>query len=159
MVTLIETGDKIMMTLFRKKVEVSMRMMSLALALSFGLGSYALAQPVPNATGEEIGHPPPISGPPPVAEPSPAGKAQANTPSPNKGYTGAYAPPGTPPTPYSTGPLPESMGGPGLNTVAPDGVTTKAVKAVPCGAAARETDGFTTCVGISDESRRVKVRR
>jgi hypothetical protein len=29
--------------------------------------------------------------------------AQTETP---KGYTGAYAPPGTPPAPYSTGPLP-----------------------------------------------------
>jgi hypothetical protein len=42
--------------------------------------------------------------------------------------------------------------GPGLNVVGPDGVSTKTVKAVPCGSVARETDGFTTCVGISDES-------
>ena len=69
-----------------------------------------------------------------------------------KGYTGAYAPAGTPPTPYSTGPLPQSSAGPGLNTVAPDGVSTRTVKAVPCGTVARETDGTTTCVGIPDRA-------
>jgi hypothetical protein len=134
-----------------------MQMISVALAVSLALASSAaLAQSTPNAAGETIGHPPPIPGPPPVAEPSPAAKPQTTAPSPEapKGYTGAYAPPGTPPTPYSTGPLPEATMGPGLNTVGPDGVSTKAVKAVPCGTAARETDGFTTCVGISDESRR-----
>jgi hypothetical protein len=143
-----------------------MRMISIALAVSLALASSAaLAQSTPNAAGETIGHPPPIPGPPPVAEPSPAAKPQTSAPSADvnqpapKGYTGAYAPPGTLPTPYSTGPLPESTTGPGLNTVAPDGVSTKAVKAVPCGTAARETDGFTTCVGISDGSRRGKSRR
>jgi hypothetical protein len=38
----------------------------------------------------------------------------------------------------------------GLDKVDDDGVSTKTVKAVPCGAAARETDGSTTCVGIPE---------
>jgi hypothetical protein len=71
--------------------------------------------------------------------------AQTETP---KGYTGAYAPAGTPPTPYSTGQLPQAdNGSPGLDVAAPDG-STKSVPAVPCSAAAHETDGSTTCVGI-----------
>jgi hypothetical protein len=140
-----------------------MQTFSIALAVSLALVSpAALAQQTPS---EAIGHPPPLPGPPPLVEPSPATQPpitapppQINTPAP-KGYTGAYAPPGTPPTPYSTGPLPLSTAGPGLNTVAPDGVSTKAVKAVPCGTAARETDGFTTCVGIPEESPGRKSRR
>lgn len=72
--------------------------------------------------------------------------AQTDAP---KGYTGAYAPAGTPPTPYSTGPLPEVDTGTGRVVVEPDG-STRTVKAVPCSSAARETDGFTTCVGIPD---------
>jgi hypothetical protein len=75
-----------------------------------------------------------------------------------KGYTGAYAPAGTPPTPYSAGPLPQVDTGPGLDVAAPDG-STKTVKAAPCSAAARETDGTTTCVGIPDEGAKVKNRR
>jgi hypothetical protein len=72
---------------------------------------------------------------------------------PPKGYTGAYAPAGTPPTPYSTGPLPQAdTGGPGLDVPAPDG-STKTVGAVPCSTAARETDGSTTCVGIPGEAK------
>jgi hypothetical protein len=80
--------------------------------------------------------------------------AQTETPKQtetSKGYTGAYAPAGTPPTPYSTGPLPQiDNGSPGLDVAAPDG-STKAVRAVPCGTAAHETDGFTTCVGIEKQ--------
>jgi hypothetical protein len=38
----------------------------------------------------------------------------------------------------------------GLDKVGDDGVSTKTVKAVPCGTAARETDGSTTCVGIPE---------
>ena len=59
-------------------------------------------------------------------------------------------PPG-PATPYYTGPLPQYTGGPGLNVAGPDG-ETRSVKAVPCARSARETDGFTTCVGIPDQS-------
>jgi hypothetical protein len=36
----------------------------------------------------------------------------------------------------------------GLDKVAADGVSTRTVPAVPCGKAARETDGFTTGIGI-----------
>src|SRR5580693_3056631 len=76
--------------------------------------------------------------------------AQTDTP---KGYTGAYAPAGTPPTPYSTGPLPAVNTGPGLAVTAPDG-STKTVKAAPCSTVARETDGTTTCIGIPDKKSR-----
>jgi hypothetical protein len=38
----------------------------------------------------------------------------------------------------------------GLDKVAKDGISTEVVKAAPCSAAARETDGTTTCVGIPD---------
>jgi hypothetical protein len=73
---------------------------------------------------------------------------------PAKGYTGAYAPPGTPPTPYSTGPLPQvDNGSPGLDVAAPDG-STEEVKPVPCSTAASETDGSTTCVGIERDTKR-----
>jgi len=125
------------------------------------MASAAAAQQSPQTTGDTIGHPPPLPGPPPISEPSTTQPApaspppQATEPAP-KGYTGAYAPAGTPPTPYSTGPLPQTDQGPGLNVVAPDG-STRTVKAVPCGIAARETDGTTTCVGIPD--RDLKRRR
>jgi hypothetical protein len=38
----------------------------------------------------------------------------------------------------------------GRDLVASDGISTKTVKAAPCGTAAHETDGFTTCVGITN---------
>ena len=126
------------------------------------LASAAPAQQSPVTAGDTIGHPPPIPGPPPISEPSSAAKpAPANSPPrasepAAKGYTGAYAPAGTPPTPYSTGPLPEADQGPGLNVVAPDGVSTRRVKAVPCSTAARETDGSTTCVGIPAKRARAR---
>ena len=60
-------------------------------------------------------------------------------------------PAGSPPTPYSSGALPQVDTGPGRDVVGPDN-TTKSVKAVPCGTAARETDGTTTCIGIPDQS-------
>ena len=142
-----------------------MRTIYLAVTVALALVSSAtLAQQMPTPPGEAIGHPPPLSGPPPIAEPSPSTQPPTTAPTPqagaaaSKGYTGAYAPAGTPPTPYSTGPLPMVDTGTGLAIVAPDGVSTKTVKAVPCGAAARETDGFTTCVGIADESPRRKKR-
>jgi len=128
------------------------------------LAAAAPAQQPPAATGDTIGHPPPIPGPPPISEPSSTAKPapansppRASEPAP-KGYTGAYAPAGTPPTPYSTGPLPQSDQGPGLNVVAPDGVSTRTVKAVPCSTAARETDGSTTCVGIPAKRARANRR-
>lgn len=44
--------------------------------------------------------------------------------------------------------VPEEYLGPGRDEVGPDGISTKVVKAAPCSAAARETDGSTTCIGI-----------
>jgi len=139
-----------------------MRMISfLATVLLALLSSAALAQQPPT-TGDAIGHPPPIPGPPPISDPSAAKQPTpaASTPAasaPN-GYTGAYAPAGTKPIPYSTGPLPQTDTGPGLDVAGPDG-STKTVKAAPCSVAARETDGTTTCVGIPNEPARVKNRR
>jgi hypothetical protein len=145
---------------------------SLLITISLALLSQTvLAQQPPEtsgnkAVGDAIGHPPPLPGPPPVSEPASATQAApaasppgASEPAP-KGYTGAYAPAGSgTPTPYSTGPLPESGAGPGLDKVASDGVSTRTVKAIPCGTSARETDGFTTCVGIPDQSPSSKRRR
>ena len=104
---------------------------------------------------------------------APTAFAQTETP---KGFTDTYTP-GTPgtgaPVPSGTGapatsgtpsalpfggPLPEVNTGPGLNIVGPDGVSTKTVKAVPCGLAARETDGTTTCVGTSEGGKARKRR-
>jgi hypothetical protein len=131
-----------------------MRFVAFSVPIFLALVSSAVqAQQPPGTPGDTIGHPSPIPGPPPLSEPSSRAQPAPANPTASgaaaKGYTGAYAPAGTPPTPYSTGPLPQSSEGPGLNTVGPDG-TTRTVKAVPCGAAARETDGFTTCVGIPD---------
>jgi hypothetical protein len=137
-----------MIAAFRE--EDSMRLISFSVTISLALLSSAtLAQ---QQTPGSIGSPPPLPGPPHMGEPSPATKPEAAAPAP-QGYTGAYAPPGTPPTPYSTGPLPPEDTGTGLNIVAPDG-STKIVKAVPCGIAAHETDGFTTCVGLPDSFRK-----
>jgi hypothetical protein len=96
---------------------------------------------------------------------APTAFAQTETP---KGFTDTYAPatsetaaPATSGTPSALpfgGPLPEVNTGPGLTIVGPDGVSAKTVKAVPCGLAARETDGTTTCVGIS-EGAKAKKRR
>jgi hypothetical protein len=123
-----------------------MRLISFSAMISFALASSAaLAQ---QQTPGSIGSPPPLSGPPPMAAPPPATNA---TP---QGYTGAYAPPSTSPTPYSTGPLPAEDTGTGLDIVAADGLSTKRVKAVPCSKAARETDGFTTCVGLPGSFRK-----
>jgi hypothetical protein len=119
------------------------------------LVSVALAQQSPETTGrpvgDTIGHPPPLAGPPPISEPSSttqpapvASMPRANEPAP-KGYTRAYAPAGTPPTPYSTGPLPNVDTGPGLDRNG----STKTVRAVRCSTAAHQTDGFTTCARLT----------
>jgi hypothetical protein len=137
-----------------------MRLISFSVTILLALLSSAgLAQQSPGTTGETIGHPPPLGGPPPISEPSsttqpaPAGSTpQESQPAP-KGYTGAYGPPG-PATPYSTGPLPQvDNGSPGLDVAAPDG-STKSARAVPCSAAAHETDGTTTCIGIPERKKR-----
>jgi hypothetical protein len=140
-----------------------MKAVQLPIALSFVLVSFAsIAQQSPGTTGDTIGHPPPLAGPP--AESAPTTKQENTAPPPQgsqqntKGYLGAYAPPGTPPTPYSTGPLPTASTGAGLNVAAPDG-SMRSVRAVPCSTVARETDGFTTCVGIPDDGGPAKRRR
>jgi hypothetical protein len=47
----------------------------------------------------------------------------------------------------------------GLARPGPDGVSTVIVAARPCGVAAHETDGTTTCIGIPEQSARAKKRR
>jgi len=47
----------------------------------------------------------------------------------------------------------------GLDKVGDDGVSTKTVRAVGCGTAARETDGTTTCVGIPEDGAIAKKTR
>jgi hypothetical protein len=131
-----------------------MRLISFAVAISFALVSAAgLAQQSPPATGDAIGRPPPLPGPPPPPEPpampAPGNSRPAASQSDSKGYTGAYAPNVAPPALSSTTPLPQSSTGPGLNIMGPDG-ETRTVKAVPCTVSSRETDGFTTCVGIPE---------
>jgi hypothetical protein len=83
-----------------------------------------------------------------------AGLAQETT-----GTVTGSPPPSTPglaapATPVNSNVVPE-QGGPlhpaaqtGRDIVASDGVSTETVRAVPCGTAARETDGTTTCIGI-----------
>ena len=85
-------------------------------------------------------------------------KSFTDTYTPGTPSTGAPVPSGAPsPLPFG-GPLPEVNTGPGLNIVGPDGVSSKTVEAAPCGLAARETDGTTTCVGISEGSKAKKRR-
>jgi hypothetical protein len=47
----------------------------------------------------------------------------------------------------------------GSDKAGDDGTSTRTVKAVPCSTAARETDGFTTCIGIPDHHERSKNTR
>jgi hypothetical protein len=84
-----------------------------------------------------------------LAQQAPAAPPQSQ--SAPQGYTGAYGPPG-PATPYYAGPLPEAPAPTGRSIEGPNN-TTLIVKAVPCTAAARWTDGTTTCVGIPDSFR------
>ena len=65
---------------------------------------------------------------------------------PPNGYTGAFGS-DDPNRPFG-GPVPNVYPGPGRDEVAPDGISTKVVKAAPCSATAQETDGMTTCIGI-----------
>jgi hypothetical protein len=142
-----------------------MRLISFAAAISLTIVPVAaLAQQSPPTTGDTIGHPPALPGPPPLQEPLaapsvPANSKPAATQPASKGYTGAYSPSNTTSNPYSTGPLLQSSGGPGLNVTDSDGVSTRTVKAVPCSVSARETDGFTTCVGIPERQDRDLRRR
>jgi hypothetical protein len=71
-------------------------------------------------------------------------------PPPPSAATGAAPLPGSPQLPSSTT---------GLSKVGKDGISTEIVKSVPCSAAARETDGFTTCIGVPDVSQASTRRR
>jgi hypothetical protein len=141
-----------------------MRLISVSITVLLALLPAAVpAQQSPGTIGDKsasdtIGHPPPLPGPPPLSDPSTTPPA-ASTPGAGdaaaRGTTSAYPPAGPPPspTPSAAAPLPpQSVQGPGLNIVAPDGVSTRTVRAVPCGVTAKETDGFTTCVGIPDQA-------
>src|SRR3984957_18343446 len=68
--------------------------------------------------------------------------------------------PGPPPPAPAWQPaaLPEIDTGPGLDKVAPDGVSTQTVRVVPCSTAARETADTTTCTGIPEGSTGAKRR-
>ena len=91
-----------------------------------------------------------------------AAVAQQTTGTINSGSAPAAIAP--PPAMPLTGAAPEVGGplisepGPGLDKVAPDGVSTKTVRAVPCSTAAHETDGTTTCIGIPEGSAGAKNR-
>jgi hypothetical protein len=140
-----------------------MRSISVSITLLLALVPAAVpAQQSPATIGDKsvsdtIGHPPPLPGPPPLSDPStppPAGSAPGAGDAAARGTSYAPAGPSPSPTPYAVAPPlpPPSVQGPGLNTVAPDGVSTRTVRAVPCGVTAKETDGFTTCVGIPDQA-------
>jgi hypothetical protein len=129
-------------------------------AILLALSPPLMAQQPLGTTGEMIGYPPPLPGPPPLTEPAPAATPSREAPSVQAKQppsSGAPAPTDTPPQ-ASSGTLPVVSTGPGLISVGPDGISTKTVKAVPCGLVARETDGFTTCVGIPDKPQKTKRR-
>jgi hypothetical protein len=108
-----------------------------------GSGGGALSPTVGGAPGAYTGVPPApdvfSGGLPPGsidgASPTATEKAQspvAPTPAEGKDFTQEPPPPVT-----------------GLAVLAADGVSTRTVAARPCGLAAHETDGTTTCIGIS----------
>jgi hypothetical protein len=82
------------------------------------------------------------TGGPPTVGTAPPTRALDTPPAPGAGTTPQPGDPLLPGTPT------------GRDVVASDGISTRTVKAAPCGKAARETDGTTTCVGIPDASRR-----
>ena len=123
-----------------------MRLISFSATISLALlSSAALSQQPPGTAGDTIGHPPPIAGPPPLSDPSTPPPAAAPTPQTSQPVRGSDK--------YKPAELPTVYTGPGRDVEGPDG-TTKTVKAVPCGKAAHETDGFTTCIGISEGKKR-----
>ncbi len=95
--------------------------------IAFFLAIFALSSLPAFAQSAIPDGPPPALGPPALGGPGPA--------QPN----GAAAPPPTMLLPSTT---------PGSGKVSDDEISRKAVKAAPCSTAARETDGFTTCIGI-----------
>ena len=73
----------------------------------------------------------------------------ATSSSPNVPISGAAPEVGSPQNPGATV---------GRSKVADDGISIKTEKAVPCSKAARETDGFTTCIGIPEPGARRSTR-
>jgi hypothetical protein len=121
-----------------------MRLACFSVTILLALSSSALAQS-PATTGDTIGHPPIVGSPPPIAEPSSTAQPATSTSTPRASEPSSKS------DTYTPAELPQVYVGPGRDVVGPDG-STKTVKAVPCSTAARETDGFTTCVGIPDKS-------
>jgi hypothetical protein len=129
-----------------------MRLISFSVIVSLALLPVAaLAQQPAGTNGDTIDHPPPLPGPPPLSEPS---TTQSAPSAPTPGAT-ERRPKGET---YAPAALPRVDSGPGRDVVSPDG-TTKTVKAAPCSPYARETDGFTTCVGIPDQDPSLIRRR
>jgi hypothetical protein len=104
-----------------------MRAFILPIAAMLVLSPAAFAQQTSGTTGESV-------NPPPAAVVSPSPIAAGTAP-----LAGNAPEAGSPLFPASDT---------GLDKVANDGISTKTVRAAPCGTAARETDGTTTCVGI-----------
>jgi hypothetical protein len=100
-------------------------MRNITIAALILLPSLALAQQTPPPTGGSTPYPPATSAPS----------------SPSVPIAGAAPEIGSPQYPGATV---------GMSKVGDDGISTKTVKAVPCSTAARETDGFTTCIGIPE---------
>jgi hypothetical protein len=85
------------------------------------------------------------------AQQTPVGSPPASSEPPSQVPTVGQAPPvGSPLLPGTST---------GLDKVGDDGVSTKTVRAVGCGTAARETDGTTTCVGIPEDGAIAKKNR
>ena len=106
--------------------------------IAFFLAVFALS-PLPAFAQSAIPDgPPPMLAPPALGGPGPA---QLN---------GAAPPP-------TTGLLPSTT--PGSDKVGADEISAKAVKAAPFSTAARDSDGFTTCIGIPDNHERSRKTR
>jgi hypothetical protein len=105
--------------------------------------STGLAQQAPGtATG-----PGPALPPPPLSEPLPVVPPPLSAPAPpTPSAAGVTAPPAAPRSA-------------GADSADKDMSSTVSVKPVPCGRFARETDGSTTCIGISEPGSRAKRRR
>jgi hypothetical protein len=117
-------------------------------SLLFAMASPCVAQQTP-----QIDAPPPAASPPPALSPPPP----ALSPPP------PFAQPATPGPVQSAAAAPESALLPnprtGRSQVGKDGISTETVRAVPCSAFARETDGFTTCIGIPESGADFKRKR
>jgi hypothetical protein len=84
-----------------------------------------------------------------------AASAQTAVPPTDMSPPGGLSAPTAAKAPEVGGPLNPATDA-GLAKVAPDGISTEIVPAVPCSRSARETDGTTTCVGIPGPVRRAR---